>query len=308
MSLPFQIENKILKFLNPKIYFTIVHNQYLYDNHWLIEMTKETFKKESLEIIKLINNHLIVGLNTKTFLKETLLMISFQLDKSQEESLQSFEFIENIKVINYCRKSAPDKEKFMIEDILKGKESVINSINNEFSYYYDLQRFAKDFNNYIIPADIEKVKLKFVLELHYEYMNIIYGYIDCIIQDFDRINFEKFDFEDILINFQLINSKASSEIIQKCNVNLNKIDVANLFYFLMEEKLFFFHKNEKQNKIAIQQFIEENFTYKDDDARQKNISNINKEFSKVGYSNEVSHINFINTFISILEERKSRNE
>jgi hypothetical protein len=100
--------------------------------------------------------------------------------------------------------------------------------------------------------------------------------------------------------------KNTIDFSKKCNITLNKIDVANLFYFLMEEQLFVFDKNEAQNKVSFQRFIEQNFTYKDDDDLQKNISRINKEFSKIGYANKSSHFAFINFLINKLEERKLR--
>lgn len=310
MNLPFQIENKLDKFLKPKIGFTTIYNQYLYNDCWLAEITKETLRKESLEILELVNDHLIAGLNTKTYLKELRQMVLIKLDWYRENSIKELVFIENaitkIHKIDYCHINAPEDVKYAINDIIEGKESVIDLIQEEESYYYDLYRFRKEFNNFTDPIDIENVKLNYVLDLHYESVSSIYRYIDCILEDYERINFEKFDFEKLLINFEFMVPKNTIDFSKKCNITLNKIDVANLFYFLMEEQLFVFDKNEAQNKVSFQRFIEQNFTYKDDDDLQKNISRINKEFSKIGYANKSSHFAFINFLINKLEERKLR--
>lgn len=305
MNLPFQIENKLDKFLKPRIYFTNIHNQYLYDDKWLNDMTEETFKKEALDILNLVNDHVVAGQDTRDFLKELREMASIQID-SYRENLESPKFIDSIDVINYCHTYSPEEEKYNIQDILEEKESIMESIFDENNYYVDLYRFAKDFNNYANPIDIEKVKLKYVLKLHYDYMITIYGYVDCLLEDFNRINFKKFDFEKLLISFNLIEQKSQIETIRKCNINSSKIDVANLFLLLMDEKELVFDKDERKNKVMMQDFIEQNFTYKDDDGSYRNIININKEFSKVNYSNSLSHKSFLESFISKLEARLSR--
>jgi hypothetical protein len=305
MKLPTQIEFQLNNFLKPKIKFNSFYNQYTFDDKWLIDVTDNLFKNEVLQILKEVNNHLIVGLNTREFLEYLRIIIDKRLDYySSVKSRNEIGFIKydipyssiNEEVLN-----TPKPEKFDLQDIVKEKKSVIDLIHDEDSYYQDLFRLKKLFNEYSNTFDVEQVKLSYVIELHENYVLLLFHYVGELLDDYNNVNFEMFDFDSLLLSYNLIHAPSES---QKCHVNLSKIDVANLFHLLLDEKIIFFDRNERQNKVLMQQFIESHFTYKDDDGLQKNISNFNKQISMVGYSNSPSHKAFIDSLLLKLEDRK----
>lgn len=95
---------------------------------------------------------------------------------------------------------------------------------------------------------------------------------------------------------------------EKCNTYLNKSDLAQLFYILMDEKIFFFDDhNQKRNRSKIQLFIEENFTYKGDSGLQTTIDTISKQFSESkGFTYKDKQIKFLEEIINTLEKRKEK--
>ena len=311
MILSSDIETQVNTFLKPSIKFNSLYNQFVYNNKWINEVTQELLRDELLNILKDITSHLKFGKNTKDFLKYLNQLVDKRIDFYEEKKgATGFGFnefkIADISAIDNWDGNAPADEKFSIKDIVEGNESVIDLIHQEQSYYLDLYRFSKEFNDYSNPMDIELVKINYVMKLHYEVIIKLYQFVNEILEDYENINLSEFDFENLLNKHGFTEPKETIATIQKCHISLNKVNVANLFHLLLDEKLIFFHRDEKQNKVLLQKFIEKNFTYKDDDNNQKSVANINKEFSKVNYSNTESHIIFLESFISKLEDRRSR--
>ena len=50
--------------------------------------------------------------------------------------------------------------------------------------------------------------------------------------------------------------------------------MANLFYLLLDEKIFHFSENERNNKVLFQKFVEQNFLYKGKENRISEIKPI----------------------------------
>ncbi|NWL03613.1 hypothetical protein DM790_22565 [Flavobacterium collinsii] len=94
----------------------------------------------------------------------------------------------------------------------------------------------------------------------------------------------------------------------KCRSSYNKIELANLFYILMDEGILYFDSNDaKKNRATFQEFMSENFTYNDNEGNQKIISTISRQFSECkGYTYKVKQIRFLDEFISVMQERKKR--
>nr|WP_199000926.1 hypothetical protein [Flavobacterium sp. ASV13] len=97
---------------------------------------------------------------------------------------------------------------------------------------------------------------------------------------------------------------------KKCRSSYNKIELANLFYVLMDEGVLYFDSNDaKKNRASFQEFMSENFTYNDNEGNQKIISTISRQFSECkGYTYKVKQIRFLDEFISVMQERKKRLE
>lgn len=96
----------------------------------------------------------------------------------------------------------------------------------------------------------------------------------------------------------------------KCRSCYNKIELANLFYTLMDEGILYFDVNDtKKNRSSFQKFMSENFTYNDNEGSQKIISTISRQFSECkGYTYKMKQIRFLDEFISVMQERKKRLE
>jgi len=114
--------------------------------------------------------------------------------------------------------------------------------------------------------------------------------------------------EDNKPNLKKRNSPLYSLAIEKCSSGLNKSDLAQLFYILMDENILFFDNyNQKCNRSKLQLFIEENFTYKGDSGLQTTIDTISKQFSESkGFTYRDKQIKFIENIIHVLEERKAK--
>ena len=90
----------------------------------------------------------------------------------------------------------------------------------------------------------------------------------------------------------------------KCNVNHDKITTANLFHILMTAGYLSIDINdEDNNKKQMLNFIENNFTYRDESGENHLITNLHKEFS---YLDNIAHkkrqISIISKLISELQQ------
>lgn len=96
----------------------------------------------------------------------------------------------------------------------------------------------------------------------------------------------------------------------KCRSSYNKIELANLFYILMDEGILYFDSNDaKKNRTNFQEFMSKNFTYNDNEGNQKIISTISRQFSECkGYTYKVKQIRFLDEFIALMQERRRRLE
>jgi len=96
----------------------------------------------------------------------------------------------------------------------------------------------------------------------------------------------------------------------KCRSSYNKIELANLFYILMDEGILYFDSNDaKKNRASFQEFMSENFTYNDNEGNQKIIGTISRQFSECkGYTYKVKQIRFLDEFIALMQERRRRLE
>ncbi|WP_374175322.1 hypothetical protein [Flavobacterium tructae] len=95
---------------------------------------------------------------------------------------------------------------------------------------------------------------------------------------------------------------------EKCSTYFNKSDLAQLFYILMDEKIFFFDDHDQKcNRSKIQLFVEENFTYKGDSGLQTTIDTISKQFSESkGFTYKDKQIKFLERIIDTLKKRRDK--
>lgn len=125
-------------------------------------------------------------------------------------------------------------------------------------------------------------------------------------------NFFKLDkrikkIENLLLINDFQNNQSSSE---RCKSFYSKSELAILFYILMDEGILFFDSSDvKKNRISIQEFLSENFTYRDNEGVQKKITRISRQFSECkGYTYKEKQMKFLDNLIGILMERKRKLE
>lgn len=95
---------------------------------------------------------------------------------------------------------------------------------------------------------------------------------------------------------------------EKCGSTLSKIELSQLFYFLMDEKILFFDQmDSKLNRSKMQQFLIRNLTYAGDGGAQTAIHSISKQFSEcAGYTYREKQIDFLNNLAVIIQRRHSK--
>lgn len=112
-------------------------------------------------------------------------------------------------------------------------------------------------------------------------------------------------------NILLLNvSQDNLSSAERCRSSCSKSELAILFYILMDEGMLFFDSTDiKKNRISFQQFISENFTYRNNEGVQKKITRISRQFSECkGYTYKEKQIKFLDDLIGILMERKRKLE
>ena len=165
-----------------------------------------------------------------------------------------------------------------------------------------------DFDNYKKPLHFEKVKLRYVMQLFYDSLILVFQYLDALLLDYETINFSEFDYDKLLEDFDLQSEKNKTVSIKKCHINLNKKDTAQLFAFLMETELFSFHTDKRKNRAELSKFIQANFTYKGDNDTKSIIKNINQEFTDLFHPNQSKQLPYVKELLQVVENRISELE
>ncbi|MBE8723395.1 hypothetical protein [Flavobacterium hungaricum] len=128
-----------------------------------------------------------------------------------------------------------------------------------------------------------------------------------ILDNFFKLDKRVKKIENLLLLNDFQSNQSSSE---RCKSSYSKSELAILFYILMDEGLLFFDPSDvKKNRISIQEFLSENFTYKNNEGVQKKITRISRQFSECkGYTYKEKQIKFLDDLIGILMERKRKLE
>ena len=128
-----------------------------------------------------------------------------------------------------------------------------------------------------------------------------------ILDNFFKLDKRVKKIENLLLLNDFQSNESSSE---RCKSSYSKSELAILFYILMDEGLLFFDPSDvKKNRISIQEFLSENFTYKNNEGVQKKITRISRQFSECkGYTYKEKQMKFLDDLIGILMERKRKLE
>lgn len=299
-----KLTTELNDFLKFDIKFNEKNNQYLFKGKWASEIDEDYFEERILKLKIQLQAHLKIGNNNKQFLTGLLETIWNTVDWYKENSSYRLAFIEQIKAkikSDSNIETKPPLEKFDHEFI---KNFQYDTEVEKSDYVLHFQRYAKETNNYKEVLDFEKVKLLYCIHLFTESLLEFYYFVYSIKDNLDFIDFDKLMTEDYIF------SNNPEKV--KCHVNLKKNTAAQLFNILISEKYFFIDKHdEKNNKQLMQKFIEENFTYKsikDKKEKQLDIVYMTREFSELHWENLNGQIEFIDDFISKLENIKEKIE
>jgi hypothetical protein len=310
MPLPSKIETQLYNFTNSKIVFEEEYNQYLFNEKWLIDVNENTFKESIRQILIDVNEYLKVGLQNKEFLKSLIAILDKKTEWFSENQILNIKhfdnFVSQIKTDNSDNiKSAPAEEKYSIEFLINSDEDIGLQLSDEENYYYDLWLFKNDFDNYKKPLDFEKVKLRYVMQLFYDSIILVFQYLDALLLDYDTINFPEYDYDKLLEDFDFQTETNTHIFNKKCHINLNKKDTAQLFAFLMETGSFSFHTDKRKNRAQLSKFIQANFTCKGDNDTRSIIKNINQEFTDLYHPNQSKQLPYVKELLHIVEVRIS---
>ncbi len=103
-------------------------------------------------------------------------------------------------------------------------------------------------------------------------------------------------------------SKEVTKENEKCKSTLNKSDLAQLFYILMDESILYFDDFDQiKNRSKFQKFMINNLTFSGNQKFQTPIDQISKQFSEAkGFTYRSRHLKFIDQMIQVLNNRRER--
>ncbi len=294
--------DELYDFLKIDIQFNTIYNQYLFKGNWSSTINNLYFDNRIEKLKKLLFIQLENGLENKLFLFETLDEIKKSLNFFQKRDYDDFSFLEESLII--IRKKAntnpiPPKELFDYNYFLD-KLNLDNHFNEDFinlddeihAYYYHLEDLFK--NKISTNLEFEESKLMYCIIKFVEYIYELQNFVESIYENVKSIEFS-------VIN----NEKTALQINPKCQVNLSKLNTAQLFKFLFSEGFISIKNEDTKDESKIKKFIEESFTYQNQRSKKhENINNINKEFSELIWDHKEIQIQFIDELILKLEARK----
>ena len=293
-------------FFDTRIFFNKELCQYKFQGIWVSSGFEKDIETKISSIKDLLFNQLKYGLNNKSFLLEL-----------QRELRETHHFLYNIYYDEFddlaksnlnihTTHSEPDE---LITDLytydffvkIATDEKALEEFKQQEIEFPNLYKtlsdlfFAKNEEEYPSRIQFENAKL---LSCIYCYRTVVFDLlsdVDYYVQDFDKIDFSLID---------TINNQKNVEKI-KCNINVSKIELARFFKFLMIEKYLYFDlHNDSKNKIMLEHFIENNFTYKMQDGSQGEIKTLKREFSESHLEIKKDYNELIDELIGILESKR----
>lgn len=277
MQSPTEIKSAIITFLKFRIEFKSEINSFVFKNRKpLNKINEDYFELELGEIFKSISNHLISGEKNLLFLRDLEDIIN-----KKTKHFEMFEMNSSNDVdvyLKYLKEERLNKDFLFMLESNDGKSIEVDEANkSEFIRVYNLAK---------------------------NYAYLLYQFVDGLIVDFDHIDFNEFDFDEYIKrhDIELFQELEDHENL-KCLINYNKTEMANLFYLLLDEKIFHFSENKCKNKVLFQKFIEKNFLYIGKENRISEIKAINKEFAKVYNDREKLQFEFLKDFRDMIDKR-----
>jgi hypothetical protein len=284
----------LIKFIRIKVSYNHNFKTYQVNDLYTNEIDAIYFEEKAKEIESNLMYVMKVSKDNKSLLKELLRDIWLEIQSYNERGIHSFSFIKDyVTTVKGSQiEREPIDDRFTIDYV----KNFNNDTDDDSPLLAHLKLYQEQANNYDDRADFELAKLLFVVQLHHSTLNKLYSIIYKIEMDFETLDIDGM----ISLNSNMIYESKNP----KCNVNHDKITTANLFHILMIAGYLSIDKNDADNnKKQMLNFIENNFTYRDESGENHLITNLYKEFS---YLDNIAHkrrqISIISKLISELQQ------
>lgn len=274
------LENDLIKILNPKIGFCPTNKKYYMDGKWVNQIALDHMD----EIAEGFERNLISQLSN--FKDQHKIIVDFleiiwnKIEWYKNHNIDYFTHWESIKskIKDIELVNVPYVEDLYTSEYVKNIDfENTYEDGNLFSVLYDIHHLRGGFSD---ETTLEKAKLINALQFHYEAINILYYSLYKIEMDLEVYNLENYND----LNFTKKNN--SSEL--KCTIDLSKVGVAVLFKFLNDTKLFYIDGiNQTKNRTMLLRFFEENFNYSNEDRQVFPISRLGNDLSKISEDNRL---------------------
>lgn len=273
-------ENDLRKILNPEIGYCPINKKYHIDNKWVNIIVLEDFDDiTSTFEINLFRN-LYIFKNPRKIIIEFYESIWEKIEWYQNNKIYNFSFWDTIenKINTIELSNASYTEDIYTIDYVRSFDFDNNYEDGDlFDVLDDIHR---NHGGYKDETILEKGKLINALQLHHKALNILYSSLYKIEMNFDEMNLENY----ASIPF---NRKNNSNTL-KCNIDLSKIEIAVLFKFLTETKLFYIDEiNHIKNRTKLIYFFEQNFNYSTEEGINTTITRLNNDVSKISFDNRL---------------------
>ena len=274
------LENDLIKILNPKIGFCPANKKYYMDGKWVNQIALDHMD----EIAEGFERNLISQLSNFKDPKKVIVdfyeSIWTKIEWYKNHNINDFRLWESIKskIKDIELVNVPYIEDLHTSEYVKNIDfENTYEDGNLFSVLHDIHHFRGGFSD---ETTLEKAKLINALQLHYEAINILYYSLYKIEMDLEGYNLENYND----LNFAKKNN--STEL--KCTIDLTKIEVAVLFKFLNDTNLFYIDGiNQTKNRTMLLRFFEENFNYSNEDEQALPITRLGNDVSKISVDNRL---------------------
>jgi len=305
MDYAYQVQNKITELLAFKISFNEVDKSYLFNDKQARE-TNTLYYSEKIQNIKyLLFQQLKNGTNHKEFLQNLLDLFWGKIEYIEGFKCFSSVFFElyakNIVLLVNASQGLAGQNKELFENY----KTYALSANNENNDLFDFLNFiAGGMNHFQNDLDFEKGLLLHALETYRETLTHLYQYIYSIHMNIDYTDFKKLEFK----GFE--KDKISLKSTNLIHINLEKKSIAHLFRFFLEEEIFVFDTSSNyHNELKMKQFVEDNFTFLNNEKKKVGIKRLNREYSESGSKEPeelIKQQQMFNHLINLLENRRNQ--
>jgi hypothetical protein len=275
--------NNLNEILNPIIGYCPTNKKYLINGFWDTDISIYGLDEITYNFEKYLLDNISNFNNPKEIIKEIYEIIWDKIDWYSENEIFELSFFNAIKnkIINIDDSIVDvpiiEEDYFTIDYVRKinyDKELV-----DDNGLFLLLHKYKDITNNFSDEIDLEKVKLINALQIHFDSINILYDSLYKIEIHFEEINLEA------VSAFQSFGNIKPNPL--KCNINLDKIETAVFFRYLMDSKMIFMDSVVHKNKVKLQNFFENNFNFTSKDGYSYPISRLNNELGKISVDNEL---------------------